>query len=87
MGLVYGECTAKGDDWITVTLNNGNTGEPFICQKNIFVYVVEKTDRGTIVTPSSIDAVVAATEPTSGNGSKVLLNARNAIVREIYIIK
>lgn len=86
-GMVYGKCMAKGDNYVTLTLDGGTTGNPFTISNDVNVYVVEKDGKKINVTPSSTDAIMVASSPTAGNGSKVLLNTRNAIVREIFIIK
>ncbi len=86
-GMVYGNCIAKGNNYVTLSTDGGETGDPFSTVNDTLVYVVEKKDGKITVAPSSMDAIIVATQPSIGNGSKVLLNTRNAIVREIFIIK
>lgn len=84
---VYGRCIAKGENSIALTLDGGASGYASNINKNAGYYLVEYQGGRVRVTKVTADAIVASSSPKAVNGHNVMLNIRNAMTTEVFIIK
>ncbi|MCK9479238.1 MAG: S-layer homology domain-containing protein [Firmicutes bacterium] len=86
--MVYGICYAKEEGVLAlVGYDSANSVFAVSVSNNAQVYVCDLDDGRVRINKGTLDMVAPSGSLTGTNGSKVLLNCRNEVAREVFVIR